>query len=162
MTKRPRASTGFPKWLGKLDATEGTIYLAIVDRMEAAINSGELRRGDALPTHRELASALEINVGTVTRAYAEAKQRGLIGADRRRGSFVLTKPDVNLARHRRNTTGTGSQELNAEGLIDLTTSRSASKIYIHELSRSLKELSCKTENLDFLQEYFIPNHPFLG
>ncbi len=44
--------------------------------------------GARLPTHRDLAHRLEISVGTVTRAYAEAERRGLIVSHVGRGSFV--------------------------------------------------------------------------
>jgi len=44
-----------------------------------------LRRGQALPTHRTLAKTLGIDLTTVTRAYAEARQRGLVEA----GSVIL-------------------------------------------------------------------------
>ena len=36
-----------------------------------------LRTGESLPTHRELAEALGVTIGTVSRGYAEAAQRGL-------------------------------------------------------------------------------------
>jgi DNA-binding transcriptional MocR family regulator len=43
-----------------------------------------------LPTHRELAQTLGLNVGTVSRAYAEARRRGLIRGEVGRGTFVAT------------------------------------------------------------------------
>ena len=46
------------------------------------IASGRLVRGQRLPTHRALATALGIDLTTVTRAYGEARRRGRIsGAD---------------------------------------------------------------------------------
>lgn len=160
MKKKPAVSSKVPPWLGKLDGSESTIYLAIVDRIEAAIRSGELKVGQALPTQRRLAQVLNINVGTVTRAYAEAKQRGLVGADRRRGSFVLARAPANPVRY--GTLNPEAERAPAASVIDLTTSRSASSIYIQELSRSLAELSQATGKLQFLQEYSpsvgIPEH----
>jgi DNA-binding transcriptional MocR family regulator len=49
---------------------------------------GALRPGDRLPTHRALADALEVDLTTVTRAYAEARRRGLIDGTVGRGTFV--------------------------------------------------------------------------
>src|ERR1700730_838439 len=63
----------------------------LTDRDEALtadIASGRLRRGQQLPTHRVLAKALGIDLTTVTRAYTEARQRGLTEARTGRGTFV--------------------------------------------------------------------------
>lgn len=63
-------------------------YEAIADSLGRAIERGELRPGDRLPTHRDLASRLGVALATVTRAYAEAKRRGLVVGETGRGTFV--------------------------------------------------------------------------
>lgn len=63
-------------------------YLAIADALEADIECRRLVLGDRLPTHRELALALGVSIGTVTRAYAEATARGLVLGQTGRGTFV--------------------------------------------------------------------------
>ncbi|MBU0755112.1 MAG: PLP-dependent aminotransferase family protein, partial [Planctomycetes bacterium] len=63
-------------------------YLSIVRAIEKDVYDGRLAQGDRMPTHRELADALGIAIGTVTRAYAVAEQRGLIRGEGRRGTFV--------------------------------------------------------------------------
>ena len=80
-------------WTPELPTTAGTalpLYLAIVRELEADMGRGRLRAGDRLPTHRELARALSIATGTVTRAYAEAERRGLVHGEVGRGTFVGT------------------------------------------------------------------------
>lgn len=52
------------------------------------IQNGRLAEGERLPTHRELARALSVTVGTVTRAYAEARRRGFLRGEVGRGTFV--------------------------------------------------------------------------
>lgn len=64
------------------------IYLRIVDALAADIRAGRLAPGHRLPTHRQLAGALGVNLTTVTRAYNEAHRRGLIDAGVGRGTFV--------------------------------------------------------------------------
>jgi DNA-binding transcriptional regulator YhcF (GntR family) len=49
---------------------------------------GSLRRGQQLPTHRSLATALRIDLTTATRAYAEARRLGLTEARVGQGTFV--------------------------------------------------------------------------
>lgn len=66
----------------------GPVYLAITRALEADVRAGRLRPGDQLPTHRHLASELGVNVGTISRSYAEARRRGLIHGEVGRGTFV--------------------------------------------------------------------------
>ncbi|MBR0661063.1 aminotransferase-like domain-containing protein [Neoroseomonas oryzicola] len=76
------------RWIGRVAGHEGPIYRAIADAIGAAVAAGELREGDRLPTHRALAEALGVDLTTVTRAYAEARSRGLLQATVGRGSFI--------------------------------------------------------------------------
>jgi DNA-binding transcriptional MocR family regulator len=68
----------------------GTKYTGIVEQLRTAIQTGELRPGDRLPTHRALAGALGVTISTVTQAYAEAARAHLIGGEVGRGTFVLS------------------------------------------------------------------------
>ncbi|MCP4574010.1 MAG: PLP-dependent aminotransferase family protein [bacterium] len=72
---------------------EGPRYLAIADRLAADVAAGRLQPGDKLPPQRELADALGLTLGTVTRAYAEARRRGLVDGQVGRGTFVLAGDD---------------------------------------------------------------------
>ena len=80
--------SGIQNWLPAIDRFSGPKYLAISAALGRDIDAGRLRPGDRLPPQRELAEALGVDLGTVTRAYAEARRLGLIDADGRRGSFV--------------------------------------------------------------------------
>src|ERR1700738_3986037 len=75
-------------WVPTLTDRDGPLYRRIVEALTADIASGRLRRGQQLPTHRVLAKALGIDLTTVTRAYTEARQRGLTEARTGRGTFV--------------------------------------------------------------------------
>ncbi|WP_407331581.1 PLP-dependent aminotransferase family protein [Enterovibrio sp. 27052020O] len=68
---------------------DGTpIYRQIADAIAGKVLSNELAAGAKLPTHRALADALSVTVGTVTRAYAEAERRGIIEAKVGAGTYV--------------------------------------------------------------------------
>lgn len=87
-------------WTPRITSGEGPIYLAIADAISAAIAAGELRPGARLPTHRALADTLGVDLTTVTRAYAEARKRGLLEATVGRGTFVrseTTAPAIRIA-----------------------------------------------------------------
>jgi DNA-binding transcriptional MocR family regulator len=75
-------------WSPRLEGRKGPRYLAIVESIADDFASGELRQGARLPTHRDLADALGVTVGTISRAYAEAARRGLISGEVGRGTFV--------------------------------------------------------------------------
>ena len=64
------------------------IYEQIAEQIKAAIMSGELTAGDALPSIRALASDLRISVITTKRASAELEEAGFIDTVQGKGSFV--------------------------------------------------------------------------
>lgn len=63
-------------------------YAEILASLATDIERGLLEPGDRLPTHRGLAESLGVSLGTVTRAYAEARRRGLVQGEVGRGTFV--------------------------------------------------------------------------
>jgi len=75
-------------WTPTLDAWPGPIYQRIVEALASDIANGRLARGQQLPTHRALAAALNVDLTTATRAYREARKRGLLEAQVGRGTFV--------------------------------------------------------------------------
>ncbi|MBN9085791.1 MAG: PLP-dependent aminotransferase family protein [Reyranella sp.] len=75
-------------WHPTLGDRPGAVYESIVEALAADVASGRLRRGERLPTHRALASALGVDLTTVTRAYNEARRRGLTEARVGQGTFV--------------------------------------------------------------------------
>src|SRR5467141_1642253 len=75
-------------WVPTISEWQGPVYLRIVDALAADIASGRLRRGQQVPTHRALAATLKLDLTTVTRAYGEARRRGLLDARVGRGTFV--------------------------------------------------------------------------
>jgi len=76
-------------WVPSLDGRSPVRYLAIVDALADAIAAGDLRPGERLPTHRDLAWRLGLNVSTVTQAYREAARRHLVSGEVGRGTYVL-------------------------------------------------------------------------
>jgi DNA-binding transcriptional MocR family regulator len=75
----------------------GPKYLAIRDALAEAIRDGRIAPGRKLPSHRLLARKLGVSVGTVTRAYEEALEQGLITGEVGRGTFVSHNPPTPLS-----------------------------------------------------------------
>jgi GntR family transcriptional regulator len=68
------------------------IYVQLRDQLAAAIGRGELKPGMRLPTMREVAVTLAVDLNTVHRAYAVLQEEGLLTAVQGRGSFVADLP----------------------------------------------------------------------
>lgn len=79
---------GVTTWRPHKLSPRGPVYLAIADALAADLEAGRVKPGERLPTHRELARVLGVNVVTITRAYAEAARRGLVDGHVGRGTFV--------------------------------------------------------------------------
>jgi len=75
-------------WRPRIVESARMKYLGLVEALEADVRSGRVRPGDRLPPHRAIAEALNVDLTTVTRAFNEARRRGLVEAKAGRGSFI--------------------------------------------------------------------------
>lgn len=81
-------------WHPDLSRSNSPLYMAIADAIALDLRSGRLSDGDKLPTHRDLAKRLAVDVTTVARGYIEAQKRGLVQSHVGRGTFVTGRPDA--------------------------------------------------------------------
>jgi GntR family transcriptional regulator len=75
-----------------LRSTGVPIYVQLRDQLLHALGAGVAGPGDQMPTMREMAVALKVDLNTVRRAYDELERRGVITLQRGRGSFVAAPP----------------------------------------------------------------------
>jgi DNA-binding transcriptional MocR family regulator len=75
-------------WQPHLQAEAGKKYLGIVSALEADIYAGRIRPGDRLPSQRAIAEALQVDLTTVTRAFNEARRRGLVEGNKGSGTYI--------------------------------------------------------------------------
>jgi len=68
------------------------IYIQLREQLLRAIGAGVLAPGAQLPTMRQVAVALKIDLNTVQRAYAELERDGVLVTTRGRGTFVADPP----------------------------------------------------------------------
>lgn len=76
------------------------IYAQLKAQIQAAIFSGELQEGEALPSLRAVAKELRISVLTVTRAYTELEQEGFVANIQGKGCFVRRADNALLQEQR--------------------------------------------------------------
>lgn len=76
-------------WTPQLPDDAQPRYLALVNAIADAIESGQLQVGERLPPQRRLAWALGLNPSTTQQAYREAAARHLVSGEVGRGTYVL-------------------------------------------------------------------------
>ncbi|WP_195237647.1 GntR family transcriptional regulator [Romboutsia sp. 1001285H_161024_C4] len=76
------------------------IYTQIREQIIKSIASGDLKINESLPSVRNMASEIGVNLHTVNKAYNLLKDEGYINIDRRKGAIVnslpLQKNDANV------------------------------------------------------------------
>jgi GntR family transcriptional regulator len=67
----------------------------LIEQIKAAVTSGALKPGDALPSIRQLANDLELNSKTVAKAYKLLERDSIIEPKGYRGTYVHPKAKAN-------------------------------------------------------------------
>jgi DNA-binding transcriptional MocR family regulator len=86
-------------WKPVLEDSPRPLVDRLITALERDVRSGALGPGLRLPPQRELAFFLNISLGTVTKAYAEAERRGLTQATVGRGTYVAAPAPDAAFRH---------------------------------------------------------------
>lgn len=87
---------------------ERPIYIQLVEKIRIDIVSGKFKKGQRLPSVRELALMLKVNPNTMQKALAELENEKLIYTERTNGKYVtedeklIEKTKKNLAQEKVN------------------------------------------------------------
>ena len=73
--------------------SDEAIYVQLQNQIIMGIAMNMIREGDSLPSVRQLANTVGINMHTVNKAYSILKQEGFIRLDRRKGAVIATDMD---------------------------------------------------------------------
>lgn len=73
--------------------SDEALYIQLRNQIIMGIAATRFKEGDALPSVRQLAEMIGINMHTVNKAYTVLKQEGYVKVDRRKGAVIAI--DVN-------------------------------------------------------------------
>lgn len=73
--------------------SDEAIYIQLRNQIIFGIAADEIREGDSLPSVRQLAEDVGINMHTVNKAYAVLRQEGFLKLDRRYGAVIALDID---------------------------------------------------------------------
>lgn len=68
--------------------SDEAIYMQLRNQIIMGIATSMLHEGDSLPSVRQMADNIGINMHTVNKAYAVLREEGIIQLDRRRGAVI--------------------------------------------------------------------------
>jgi GntR family transcriptional regulator len=90
----------------RLDSSSGVpFYRQVIDQVLLAVADGRLKPGTQLPTVRQLAVDLSVNLNTVAKAYREMEIRGIVETQQGTGTFVAARRPDPKAREKRKAIG---------------------------------------------------------
>ena len=69
-------------------SSDEAIYQQLCDQIILGIATSRLVDGEVLPSVRQMADEIGINMHTVNKAYTILRQEGFVKGDRRRGAFI--------------------------------------------------------------------------
>jgi len=97
------------------------IYRQIMDQVRALIAGGKLATGDVLPSVRQMAAELGINMMTVSKAYSKLEADGVVSRSRGQGMVVDQANCVGSVSDRRRELQPFAEQLVVRGIqLDLT------------------------------------------
>ena len=73
---------------------ERPIYIQLVEMLRIQIVSGELKKGERIPSVRELALTARVNPNTMQKALTELENEGLLYTERTNGKFVTNNDEL--------------------------------------------------------------------
>ena len=73
--------------------SEEALYIQLRKQIIVGIATNRLKEGESLPSVRQLAESIGINMHTVNKAYTVLKQEGFVKVDRRRGAVIAIDAD---------------------------------------------------------------------
>ena len=73
--------------------SDEALYLQLRNQIIMGIATAQFREGDSLPSVRQLADTIGINMHTVNKAYSVLRQEGFLKVDRRHGAVIALDTD---------------------------------------------------------------------
>ncbi|MCI8281817.1 MAG: GntR family transcriptional regulator [Lachnospiraceae bacterium] len=111
--------------------SEEAFYIQLRNQIIIGIAMNQYQEGDSLPSVRQLADRVGINMHTVNKAYSVLRQEGFIRLDRRKGAVIALDTDKLRA----------MEELQTNLRVDLARAvcKGVSEDEVHQMVKSIFE-----------------------
>ena len=73
--------------------SDEAIYTQLMNQIIIGIATSQLQEGDSLPSVRQMADTVGVNMHTVNKAYGLLRQEGFLTIDRRKGAVIAIDYD---------------------------------------------------------------------
>lgn len=73
--------------------SDEALYMQLRNQIIMGIATAQFKEGDSLPSVRQLADTIGINMHTVNKAYTVLRQEGYVKVDRRKGAVIAVDSD---------------------------------------------------------------------
>lgn len=118
--------------------SDEALYMQLRNQIILGIATNRFQEGDSLPSVRQMAESIGINMHTVNKAYTVLKQEGYVKVDRRKGAVIAVDLDKIQA----------MEELQKELQVILAKSR-CKKLSREEVHALIDEIYEEYERMDF-------------
>jgi GntR family transcriptional regulator len=121
-----------------LDTSSGVpFYRQVIDKVLLAVADGRLKSGTQLPTVRQLAVDLSVNLNTVAKAYREMEIRGIVETQQGTGTFISDRRFERKPAERRKA---------LDALVDrMITEATSQGLSLDELTQALEQRAGKSK-----------------
>ena len=126
--------------------SDEAIYVQLMNQIIMGIATSRLQEGDPLPSVRQLADTVGINMHTVNKAYSLLRQEGFVTIDRRRGAIIAVDVDKIKALEEN---GIGRPSTYAPTITTIT-----SRQYVEREGKQLKPTVLGEVTTDLMKEHF--------
>jgi len=112
-----------------ISQTDGRpLYLQIMEQVKQRVAVGEWKKGDEIPSIRQLAATTRVSVITIKRAYLELEREGVIVTQHGKGSVVANTPTLTPRLHEQELAAHLEHAARIGALLGLTPDQLASRL----------------------------------
>lgn len=115
----------------RLDRSDPFLYQQVIERVTRLIQQGVLKPGEKAPSLRKLSKQLNISIATITQAYREMEEQGLLESRPKSGYFVRSRPRITLPEPETSQPMSVAQHITADDMVITITEQAGKRDVAH-------------------------------